>query len=106
MLLGKVVSNKFVSVKTKQCKLGNTKENRKRELGRVIELAGRYHHSSSSSISSSGSNLDSSQAVSVEIVSPRKRKRKILLKRISPIAKKRARTPKPHPIKGGRIRMT
>ena len=35
MLLGKIASKKIASVRTKRCKLGNTKENRERELERV-----------------------------------------------------------------------
>ena len=36
----------------------------------------------------------------MEIVPPKKRKRKVLLKRMSPIANKRTRTAKPQPKKG------
>ena len=75
ILLGRVASNKFATVRTKQCKLGNKKESIEREIEKVRELAG-HHRDSSSLISSSDLRLDSSsdrpQGVSVEIVQPKK----------------------------------
>jgi len=103
MLFGKIASNKFSSVRTKHCLIVNTKENRDRELERLTELASYSCELSSTSISSSDSSSDSLQgvSVSVEIIPPKKRQRKVLLQRISPIAKKRARIAKLQPMKRG-----
>jgi len=73
MLIGKVASNKIVTVRTKHCLIGNIKENRDRELERVSDFSKSSRTLSSTYISSSDSSSDSSKgvSVSVEIIPPR-----------------------------------